>query len=450
MKSYVNVDNCYSLRSDHNVFPLVGNKATNGGTVKVNGSNLGCQSTPEECAKNFSNAGDASSIVIARDNPDLIISKYWANIYPDGNPSGGNGENDSEAQKEAQRKYLQGLIDDLKKAGMAGIDFIVKDSTPDGSNETNVVIVALLSLELTENADFLNMPQDFAVAGIQYQRAFTKTSEVCANIEKAKAAIADDSKSLPFSTTVLPFAMSASDIEGALFFRPKELVPNTDNDYWHIEIEPVQAIEAHTPYLVCPSSTNLTFKAGTIVKKTETSGVAKTTTFERNPTDPAGSWSFIGLYTKTSFNEDPENGLAYAFSGGKFVHIVTASSPILRAYILAPQGSDPEARKPSQMPGLRRAPSAGTSSADDSKPSQLLLKIVDPDVIAWIPVEFHGEGSGDSSSTEEGPLEIRKPLIFPVQRNSNGPRYDMKGRRMYHKPSAKGVYLDNKIPVTVK
>lgn len=128
-------------------------------------------------------------------------------------------------------------------------------------------------------------------------------------------------------------------------------------------------------------------------------------------------------------------------------------SPILRAYLLAPVGSDPSTAK-SQMPGLMRAPSANPS--EEARPSEIHIKIVGTDRVPFarldpkdVPSFVVDPDTSENVGSEE-PQEIKKPLIFPVRRDNNASWYDMKGRSMNRKPSAKGVYLNNNIPVMVK
>ncbi len=459
----VKVTNCYNTGTyAQTAYPLMGNPAVTGGVPTISGSNLGCNDAVEKCNHNFNSTG--GTVTYVSSDPASIVANYWANIYgkvpenPDAGEGGGDsGEGDEPVnQLEAAKQLLQAQINSLKEEGMKGIDFDFKEIETchlEGTSNvcnTSVVLVAVLKLELTDTVSTLNMPRNFPVYGVEYNRQFSKSSPECAT-----AGPDTDPTTLPFSTTVLPFTMDVKNIVGAKFFTPVELAPNEDNVYWHIGVVEVTGnVEAHTPYLVCPTESKLTFNGSTTVMKTDGDGVAKSTSFDRNPADPAGPWNFVGLYTKRTFGSgSSDDGRVYAFSGGKFVHIVTGNSPILRAYILAPEGSDPGTAKPNPMPGMMRAVSAsGVQSEESSRPTQMLLKILgtDADTISWIPVDFSPVDPEELDSTEGEITRIRQPLIFPMQRNHNGPWFDLKGRNMNRRPSTKGVFLNKGVPAVVK
>ncbi len=463
MKTNIKVENCYNL-SSHNIFPLVGEQLSKGGGgTTIEGSNLGCNAkNVSDCTVNFTNQTAAAATAYVSSDPASIVANYWANIYgkipedPGSGEGGGDSGEDPVNPLEAAKQHLQAQIDDLKEKGMKGIDFDFKEietchleGTENVCN-TSVVLVAVLKLELTDTVSTLNMPENFPVYGVEYNRQFSKVSSEC-----AAAGPSSDPTTLPFSTTVLPFTMDVKNIVGAKFFTPVELAPNEDNVYWHIGVVEVTGnVEAHTPYLVCPTESKLTFNGSTTVMKTDGDGVAKSMSFDRNPADPAGPWNFVGLYTKRTFGSgSSDDGRVYAFSGGKFVHIVTGNSPILRAYILAPEGTDPNTAKTNPMPGMMRAASAsGVQLEESSRPTQMLLKILgtDVDTISWIPVDFSPVDPELSDSTEGEITRIRQPLIFPMQRNHNGPWFDLKGRNMNRRPSTKGVFLNKGVPAVVK
>lgn len=163
------------------------------------------------------------------------------------------------------------------------------------------------------------------------------------------------------------------------------------DQYWTVGLQEVTGnIEAHQPYIVCPTKSKMTFKGCTIVKLSQDVTV------------------------------DPEAGREYAFTKGNFVRKLAGYSTILRAYLLAP--------------------------ADiEENPSQINVKIIgtdyEPFAIASIN-EVEGEDGGT--------LAIKRPLIFLMNGNHNGSWKDIKGRNLNGKPSAKGVYLHNGIPAVTK
>lgn len=463
MKTNIKVENCYNL-SSHNIFPLVGEQLSKGGGgTTIEGSNLGCNAkNVSDCTVNFTNQTAAAATAYVSSDPASIVANYWANIYgkvpenPDAGEEGGDsGEGDDPINPlEAAKQHLQAQIDDLKEKGMKGIDFDFKEietchleGTENVCN-TSVVLVAVLKLELTDTVSTLNMPENFPVYGVEYNRVFSKNSSECAN-----ASTSTDPTTLPFSTTVLPFTKDVKDIQGAKFFEPVELARNENDKYWHIGVvEKTGNVEAHKPYLVCPTASQLTFNGSTTVMQTKGDGIAEITEFDRNPPDPAGPWQFVGLYRKRIFGPDSsDNGRAYGFSGGKFYNIGEgSSSSILRAFILAPTGSDPNtAKKIAPLPGMQRMASSEDVSEEEFRPSQLLLKILgdDADEIKWVPVDY---SLVTPDSTEGDLTGFQKPMIFPVKRNNDAPWFDMKGRRMNRKPSTKGAYFNNGVSTIIK
>lgn len=457
----VNVNNCYSTGTyASTAYPLMGEPAVSGGVPTISGSSLGCNDVVEKCNQNFN--GSISNVTYVSSDPASVVANYWANIYgkiPEDPGTGEGGDDSGEGddpvdQLEAAKKYLQAQVDALKADGMKGIDFDFKEIESchmvESSNvcDTSVVLVAVLKLELTDTVSTLNMPRNFPVYGVEYNRIFSKFSPDCGT-----AGPGTDPTTLPFSTTVLPFTKAVKDIQGAKFFEPVELAPNEDDKYWHIGVvEKTGNVEAHKPYLVCPTANQLTFDGSTTVMQTKGDGIAEITEFDRNPSDPAGPWQFVGLYRKRTFGPDSsDNGRAYGFSGGKFYNIGEgSSSPILRAFILAPKGSDPStAKKIAPLPGMQRMASSEDVSVEEFRPSQLLLKILgdDADEITWVPVDY---SLVTPDSSEDDLTDFQKPMIFPAKKNSEAPWFDMKGRRMNRKPSTKGAYFNNGVSTIIK
>lgn len=133
-------------------------------------------------------------------------------------------------------------------------------------------------------------------------------------------------------------------------------------------------------------------------------------------------------------------GRVYAFKNGEFIRVGNGSSTILRAYILAPYGSNP------QKMAASRATTASIDNLNNSlTPDRLLVEILHTDedkYLRAIPLE---EFYKDQKTTK-----FQKPLIFREYKNSSGPWYDMKGRVMNRKPTSKGVYLKNGVSTIIK
>lgn len=420
MSANFNVDNCYNtglyFSEDATTAPLIGKPAATNGSFTIQGNNLGCANVDiATCTKNFTDGGE-ESVYVGVGTSDVVVN-YWYNLYGDQSSSSGTSDepgssssaacaDDDEACLAIYAKCngdpiciaLQNKVNDLIKAGMIGVKIeplkreschLVKNDAGEDERVCNNVYVLVL-LDLDDPAEKFKMPDKLEVVEVNYESRTFNPSDACKNATS-------DSKNLPFSTTVLPFTMDVTKIHGAKFFYPEILAPNEEDAYWHVGVREVSgSVQAHTPYLVCPTENHLTFDGATDVEMTIGS-TANVTTFTREG-HTSEEWKLQGLYERTCFkvddgyacfgdeNEytsfDNQNGLVYAFSGGVFFRAVNGRSNIFRAYILAPEnmGSD----SPSRMPGMMRAPSA--LSASEDVPSQMTVKILgsDADLISWV------------------------------------------------------------------
>lgn len=432
----IGVTNSYNI-GHYTTSPIMGDKAGKG-NITISGSNLGCV-VPENlsneqalalCNANFTSTNpDGKSATFVSSSPAAVIANYWMNLY---------GAKDTIAFKQEINELNEasaGLNIDLEKISITYIDPVTgKDTTIEFTAP-----VAVLRLELSDEETALEMPKDLEVYAVRYGRTFTSSSSTT---------LCDGGYNV--STTVLPFSMEVEKIHGGKFFSPELLYrENVEDKDWIVKLNPVMSkIEAHTPYIVCPTAEMLTFDGGTTVR--QTNGSAGITTFERDPPEPSGrSWEFVGLYQNKEFLSDcpagvePENceaGRVYAFKDGAFVRVTRGSSRILRAYIRAPYGS-----RPSLMPSLLKTMASAETSVISDRPDRLLLEVDRYDeeryltTITWD--EFYKE--------IEDVTEIRKPLIFPV-RKAGDSWYDFKGRYMKRKPSARGVYMNNGNPSVVR
>lgn len=135
------------------------------------------------------------------------------------------------------------------------------------------------------------------------------------------------------STIMLPFSMDASKVKGGKFYRFKRVEGERGHRKVYISKITTSYIGANTPYIVLPESPELTFEGGAIFN---------------TETDPSevltnGAWEFVGVNEYTLFKNHPELGNVYGFAGqerdgikvGHFVEVGSGvTSPALRAYLV--------------------------------------------------------------------------------------------------------------------
>ncbi|MCQ2097392.1 MAG: leucine-rich repeat protein [Fibrobacter sp.] len=230
------------------------------------------------------------------------------------------------------------------------------------------------------------------------------------------------------STITLPFSMYVENVEGAVFYRFKYV----SSDDWTVHVGSVRdELIANTPYLVKTTGETISFKTGATLERT----------LDASPTDQGqdegDGWELRGTYGKMVWKEGhPDLGYVYGFAAenvadvhiGEFVKATAgANLPPMRAYLYYNPVATPA---PSPEPSFRGMAPMARSTSSIETPNYLDV-VVDDD--------------------EGGTLYIGKLNTRTGEFNAAGERwFDMKGRKLNGKPSAKGSYFNNRSKVIVK
>lgn len=237
------------------------------------------------------------------------------------------------------------------------------------------------------------------------------------------------------STIVLPFSTTIDKVEGANFYDITNLV--IEDGVWHVKTSRLgkdgknNEIVANKPYLLKPTAD------GELVFHPNEDGVVLNTTEKRSYTvdgDPSISgdkWSFRGAYNYFVFGDSTDIlGRAYGFSAetdgnipvGKFVRGgENANIPALRAYLVHEKAPSPIKANFLSNAQLVSAPQVNYS-----------LEIPNETVI----VEFDDE----ERTTVIGTLN---PVTGQIRMKSADRWFDVQGRLLKGKPTAKGRYFHN-------
>lgn len=241
-----------------------------------------------------------------------------------------------------------------------------------------------------------------------------------------------------YSTVFLPFSIDMDKVHGAVFYSVAML---KQDGKWVAGASPVKTAQlvANTPYLLFANEQNLTFDGPVTLNTSEKHD--STTVFEEENCQ----WTFKGTYLKHVWEAgDPELGKVYAFSAhdvsddikiGKFTKFgKDAWIRPMRAYLIYEQlpSSDPEPDY-APTPLLAKSFKSVTSTAS----------IEDSDVPEWIDVVIIGDE--DEQTTPIAQMNSRTGEV----RMMDG-WFDMKGRKLNGKPTAKGIYYNNGKRVFVK
>lgn len=289
-------------------------------------------------------------------------------------------------------------------------------------------------LRLSADEEKVVIPQDVLVDSIVLDRSFSTNR----------------------STITLPFSISADKVfdaagEPVKFYNLETMVV-TDDSKWEVQATEVSvgAINAHTPYLVQAKTAGAFSFVGSVTLKAA-NGVAKSTDIAYGETP----WSFVGVYTKKHWDDDEraqegcdECGRSFLFSNNKFVKVGKNVNALpYRAYLMAPVPFKPTVLAKvaaSTSVSLAENPSEITvrdlgTDADKFDVVEVVFQKAEPMVVNEIVESI--EGSEESQA-------IKAPVM--LQKRSSNKWNDIKGRSMNRKPTAKGAYIHNEIPVVVK
>ena len=255
--------------------------------------------------------------------------------------------------------------------------------------------IAVINGEYT-GPDEIKIPSDVAVDSVVLERKFF-------------AGI--------MSTIMLPFSIDTSKFKGGKIYKFYSV--GESNKTWTVKIRRIftQKVQANIPYFVMPTETDLTFVGP----------VTLNTVAEPQTSEPLTSlnWEYRGVYSYKVFGNDADYGRTYGFAGsernnkrvGQFVKAgAEAYVNPLRAYLINHSG----ALAKSQV-GYLNGYNSGISK-------EIHVEIVD-----------ENDNVVDSGTLNTVTGEIRM----------NG-WFDVKGRRLKAKPTARGNYYHNGKHVIVK
>ena len=259
-------------------------------------------------------------------------------------------------------------------------------------NEKNSVKTAFIDGAYASSGA-VEIPADIVVSGVTMDRTF--------NANK-------------IATLCVPFEIGAENVVGAEVYKFKTVVKGEDGR-WKFKVATATTVKPNTPYVIVPKGTQVTFNI------TEPVTLNTTTAGE---TTEANNWEFIGAYQYKKFAIDNDNPI-YLFANeerdgaklGEFVKIAEGAfiNP-MRAYL------------------VYRKSAALQKSAGGNLGGNILL----PDEL-------------DIVVEDEKGFVVKTGKINAVTGEVRMDRwFDLKGRRLNSRPSAKGTYYKNGKKVIIK
>lgn len=211
------------------------------------------------------------------------------------------------------------------------------------------------------------------------------------------------------SSMMMPFSIDTANVSGAVIYEFKEMA--IVDDVWKVKVRKAATVLANTPYMVLPKAQNITFD----IEKP----VTFNTTVKTDKVLSTGSWEFKGVYAYTTFENDPDLGRIYGFAAtesdgvkvGQFVKVGSdAWAPAMRAYLVHHAAATAAAKTHGSLEhfGL-------------GNPLEIDIEFVDD----------------NNNVVETGKLntvtgEVRMDRWF-----------DLNGRKLNAKPTARGTYYHN-------
>ena len=231
-----------------------------------------------------------------------------------------------------------------------------------------------------------------------------------------------------YATLMLPFTMTdGMTLTGAKIYQFVG-VEKVEGQWIATMQTPTSPLQANTPYLVEPVTSDLTdgkvtfdLNGGTVTLKTETSNEGSTNT----------DWQFVGTYTRLTYGTAPFTGYAYGFASkdktvdgvdvkaGEFVYAKEgAAVPPLRCFLKYKNGEE--------FNGTRVM--SRHASPTDEMPQTITVRLL----------------GANGETTGIGTLDTRTGEF-----TTDG-WYDMNGRKLSGKPTKKGLYINNGKKVVIK
>lgn len=231
-----------------------------------------------------------------------------------------------------------------------------------------------------------------------------------------------------YATLMLPFTMTdGMTLTGAKIYQFVG-VEKVEGQWIATMQTPTSPLQANTPYLVEPVTSDLTdgkvtfdLNGGMVTLKTETSNEGSTNS----------DWQFVGTYTRLTYGTTPFTGNAYGFASkdktvdgievkaGEFVYAKEgAAVPPLRCFLKYKNGEE--------FNGARAM--SRHASATDEMPQTITVRLL----------------GANGETTGIGTLDTRTGEF-----TTDG-WYDMNGRKLSGKPTKKGLYINNGKKIVIK
>ena len=217
------------------------------------------------------------------------------------------------------------------------------------------------------------------------------------------------------ATLYIPFEIEAAKVNDAAVYKFKTVVKNEEDGRWKFKVSTAETVKPNTPYVIVPEGTQVTFDITTpVTLNTTTQGEATA----------ANNWEFVGAYQYKKFTIDSDNPI-YLFADqaqdgaklGEFVKIAEGAfiNP-MRAYLVY--------HKSAAMQKSAR----GNFGSGIALPDELDIEI----------------------ENEKG-VVVQTGTLNTVTGDVRMDRwFDLKGRRLNSRPTAKGTYFNNGKRVVIK
>ena len=217
------------------------------------------------------------------------------------------------------------------------------------------------------------------------------------------------------ATLYVPFEIDAAKVNGAAVYKFKTVVKNEGDGRWKFKVSTAETVKPNIPYVILPTGTQVTFDI--------TDPVTLNTTTEGEAT-AANNWEFVGAYQYEKFTINSDNPI-YVFADkaqdgaklGEFVKIAEGAfiNP-MRAYLVYHKSE-----------GMQKS-ARGNFGSGIALPEELDIEIENENGIVV---------QTGSLNTVSG--DVRMDRWF-----------DLKGRRLNSRPTAKGTYYKNGKRVVIK
>lgn len=217
------------------------------------------------------------------------------------------------------------------------------------------------------------------------------------------------------ATLYIPFEIDAAKINKAAVYKFKTVVKSDVDNRWKFKVSTAETVKPNTPYVIVPEETQVTFDiAAPVTLNTTTEGEVTA----------ANNWEFVGAYQYKKFTIDSDNPI-YLFADqaqdgaklGEFVKIGEGAfiNP-MRAYLVY--------HKSAAMQKSAR----GNFGSGIALPDELDIEI----------------------ENEKG-VVVQTGTLNTVTGDVRMDRwFDLKGRRLNSRPTAKGTYYNNGKRVVIK